>query len=319
MIEKAIVTGASGFIGQALIGYLSRQGIEVIAVSRQPESSKRELPGVQWFQADIREPGCLNDFLGPNTNLYHLAGHTSVPGSVKAPLNDFENNVQAFLKILESVREAGGRIVFTSSPAVFASGQPLPLSETAVKKPTSPYGAGKLACEGYAQSYHACFGVDVRIARIFNVYGPGMRRFAIHDFWTKLKNNPLHLELLGHGDQLRDYLYISDAVAALKAIADFGQPGDDYNVASGIPVNTTDLARRVARLMGYPSVEVSCLGFSFPGDIPQWYADVTKLKSIFDPPLISLTDGLTETLNWFEANLTENPSISRGSASASLS
>ncbi len=197
MIQEAIVTGARGFIGQAFVRYLVSQGVTVTAVSRQLESCDKISPDVRWIQADVREPGCINALMSPATTIFHLAGHTSVPGSVKDPLNDFDNNVQAFLHLLEAAREHGGRIIFTSSPAVFAVGQPLPLSETAVKKPTSPYGAGKLACEGYAQSYHACFGVDVRIARIFNIYGPGMRRFAIHDFWQKIGRNPDTLSCWG--------------------------------------------------------------------------------------------------------------------------
>jgi UDP-glucose 4-epimerase len=307
MLNKAVVTGAAGFIGSALVSHLVRQNVPVIAVGRTVPASKpasdlnESTETVRWVEADIREPGVLNELLDESTTLFHFAGHTSVAGSVKDPLLDFECNVQAFLEVLESVRHSGARLLFPSSPAVFASGQPLPLKETADKKPTSPYGAAKLACEGYAQCYHACYGVDVRIARFFNVYGPDMTRFAIHDFWSKVRQDPVKMEILGDGDQLRDYLYIDDAVEALIAITEHGEPGHDYNVASGVPVNTLELARQIATLMGAPDIKITTSGRSFPGDIPRWYADVSKLRKLIHREPIGLIAGLKRTIDGLNA------------------
>jgi len=306
MQRKAVVTGANGFIGSALVDYLARHDVQVTAVGRTLPVEPEQRSNLRWIEGDVREPGSLDGVLDNETTLYHMAGHTSVAGSVKDPILGFGGNVQAFLEVLESVRNTGARLLFPSSPAVFASGQPLPLSETALKKPTSPYGAAKLACEGYAQSYHACYGVDVRIARIFNVYGPGMTRFAIYDFWNKVRQNPDRMEILGHGDQIRDYLYIDDAVEALVAIAERGEPGQDYNVASGIPVQTIELARQVASLMGAPTIEISTLGKSFPGDIPRWYADVTRLRQLIPQSPICLSDGLVRTIDWLNDQTVEN-------------
>ena len=303
MLNKVVVTGAAGFIGSALVSHLARQNIAVTAVGRTVPASALHEPTatVRWVEADVRETGVLNELLDEFTTLFHFAGHTSVAGSVKDPLLDFECNVQAFLEVLESVRHSGARLLFPSSPAVFASGQPLPLKETAHKKPTSPYGAAKLACEGYAQCYHACYGVDVRIARIFNVYGPSMTRFAIHDFWTKVRRDPMKMEILGDGDQIRDYLFIDDAVEALVAIAEHGGPGQDYNVASGVPVNTAGLARQIATLMGSPDIEITTLGRSFPGDIPRWYADVSRLRKLLPREPLGLIAGLARTIDGLNA------------------
>lgn len=209
MIRHAVVTGAGGFIGQALVERLMRDGSQVIAIGRQEMSL-----GCQCEVADMREPGALDDFLTSDSVVFHLAGHTSVAGSVRDPQLDFECNTVAFLEVLHSVREAGASLIFPSSPAVFEPGQELPLKETVRKRPSSPYGAAKLACEGYAQTFHACYGTDIKIARIFNVYGPTMRRFAIYDFYHKVRQNPNHLEILGRGDQIRDYLYIDDTPVA---------------------------------------------------------------------------------------------------------
>ena len=304
MLNKVVVTGAAGFIGSALVSHLASQNVPVTAVGRTvPALDLHESQeSVRWVEADVRDPGVLDDLLDEGTTLFHFAGHTSVAGSVKDPLLDFDCNVQAFLEVLESVRHSGAQLLFPSSPAVFASGQPLPLKETANKKPTSPYGAAKLACEGYAQCYHACYAVDVRIARIFNVYGPGMTRFAIHDFWYKVRQDPLKMEILGDGEQIRDYLYIDDAVEALIAITEHGEPGQDYNVASGVPVNTVGLARQIATLMGSPDIKITTLGRSFPGDIPRWYADVSKLRKLIPRKPLGLQTGLIRTIDGLNAH-----------------
>jgi UDP-glucose 4-epimerase len=151
------------------------------------------------------------------------------------------------------------------------------------------------------QAYFACYNVDVRIARIFNVYGPGMTRFAIYDFWRKISQNRECIEILGDGEQLRDYLFLDDAVQAIITIAANGVAGEDYNVASGIPIHTADLARQVAACMGVQSIDVTTLGRSFPGDIPRWYADVRKLTSLGFCANTNLTTGLELTIQSLEA------------------
>jgi UDP-glucose 4-epimerase len=262
----------------------------------------RHLTGLDCptLDVDIREPETIEHLLDTNTVLFHLAGHTRVADSVKDPYLDFESNVTAFVELLLSARRTKAKVIFPSSPAIFAASQPLPLTETSLRRPTSPYGAAKLACEAYAQSFHACYGLDVRIARIFNVYGPGMVKFAIFDFWKKLTANSERLEILGDGTQIRDYLFIDDAVSALLTISEHGQAGEDYNVASGIPVTMLDLARQVAECMGCPNVEIHARGVSFPGDIPKWYADIQKISSLGFRPQTELRSGLVRTV--FELN-----------------
>lgn len=298
MLNKVVVTGASGFVGRALTRELCRREIDVLAITR-PGSDKDPFDFECRTEAcNVSAPEALSSFLDADTTLFHLAGHTSVAGSVRNPEVDFDGNVMAFFHVLETARASGATVIFPSSPAVFEPGQDLPLKESDRKRPVSPYGAAKLACEGYAAAFHSCYGLDVRIARIFNVYGPGMTRFAIFDFYRKLKQNAAALQILGDGSQMRDYLFINDAVEALLVIGEHGVGGEDYNVASGVPTETMALAEEVAAAMGLSGVEFSALGRSFPGDIPRWYADITKLKALGFEPTVSLVDGLKRTVEW---------------------
>ena len=159
-------------------------------------------------------------------------------------------------EVLEAARHAGSRVVFPSTASIFDASNALPLSERAFPRPTSPYAAGKLGGEAYCHAYHRSYGVDVRIARLFSVYGIGMFRFAIHDIVRKIQQDHDDLVILGDGTQVRDYLFIDDAVRGLTMVATEGASGEEYNVASGAPVRLLELARLIAELMGYPNIRI---------------------------------------------------------------
>lgn len=303
MIADVVVTGAGGMIGRELCKALARKAEKVTAVSRQEVS----LPGCDGRVADLRSPDSLHGLLRPGTVVFHLAGRTSVAGSVHDPWGDFEHNVAATVQVLNASVAVGARVILASSAAVFQPGQPLPLSETALKRPTSPYGAAKLSCENYAQAFHASRGLDVRVARLFNVYGPNMRKFAIVDFFRKLQANPHSLEILGDGEQLRDYLYIDDTISALMAVAERGVPGQDYNIASGQPTRLVDLAKLVADVMGLSDVRLTVTRKSFPGDIPQWYADIHRIRGLGFEAQVPLREGLVRTIEGLRRHEFDQP------------
>jgi UDP-glucose 4-epimerase len=186
----------------------------------------------------------------------------------------------------------------SSSRPVFDPCNALPLSERAFTRPSSPYAAGKLAGEAYCHAYHRCYELDVRIARLFSVYGIGMFRFAIHDIVRKIQQNPREITILGDGSQVRDYLFIDDAVRGLTTIATVGEAGEEYNLASGVPVTLIDLARRIATCMGCPDLTIRTSGRSFPGDTPRWYADISKIRRLGFEPRVDLGSGLERTIAW---------------------
>lgn len=292
--QRAIVTGSSGFIGSALVCYLAEAGWDVVAVDRHSFSRK----GITGIQMDVTAPGSLRTLLTPGAVIFHLAASANVAASVRNPRHDLLNTFEGLFEVLEAARSVGCQLVFPSTASVFDPGQPLPLSERAFPKPTSPYGAAKLAGEAYCYAYYRSYGVDVRIARLFSVYGVGMRRFAIHDLIRKVQANPLELEILGDGSQVRDYLYVDDAVRGLVTIATSGTAGEDYNLAFGEPVRVVDLARLIAELMGHSAIRLKMTGQSFPGDTSRWYADITKIRGLGFSTHIPLEEGLRRTIAW---------------------
>jgi nucleoside-diphosphate-sugar epimerase len=220
---------------------------------------------------------------------------------VSDPRYDFNNTLCAFFEVLEAARETGARVIFPSTASVFDPRAPLPLDETAAKLPSSPYAAAKIAGEAYCAAYQRAYGVDARVARMFSVYGPRMTRMAIYDIVRKLESDPSRVAIFGDGSQVRDYLNVRDAARGLEMIASRGTPGEDYNLASGIPVTLMELTQRIARLMGCDSARIEPTGESFPGDTPRWYASLDKIRAIGFEPEIDLESGLSETVAAIQA------------------
>ena len=295
-INKALVTGSSGFIGTALVKELIKRGIEVIAVDKNPSLIK----GCKSVVLDITKDNVLDKYLCNDTVIFHLASKASVPGSVEEPVVDFHNTLYGMFQILESAKKNDCRVVFPSTASIFDVGSKLPISEKSYIKPSSPYGAAKISGEAYCFAYNRCYGLDVRIARMFSVYGEGMERFAIHDIVRKIQNNNNEITILGDGEQIRDYLYIDDVVEGLITIATNGKSGEDYNLASGYGVRLLDLAKNIASIMGFPNINIKLTGKSFPGDVPKWYGNITKINNIGFNQKIPLQNGLIQTINWLK-------------------
>jgi UDP-glucose 4-epimerase len=252
-------------------------------------------------QADVAQEGALAGLLNEHTVVFHMAASADVAASVANPRHDFDNTFRGVFEVLEAARHAGSRVVFPSTASIFDASNTLPLSERAFPRPTSPYAAGKLGGEAYCHAYHRSYGVDVRIARLFSVYGVGMFRFAIHDIVRKIQQNHEELTILGDGTQVRDYLFIDDAVRGLTMVATEGASGEEYNVASGEPVRLLDLARLIGELMGHPAIRIRPTGRSFAGDTPRWYADISKVRALGFEPRVDLRSGLERTIVWLAA------------------
>jgi UDP-glucose 4-epimerase len=295
---KAVVTGAGGLIGRELVELLVHDGVDVVAIDKDSVA----IDGANCIAIDLAaQSRQLSRLIDSNTTIYHLAASADVRGSVRDPRHDFNNTLCAFFEILEAAREAGARVIFPSTASVFDSSAPLPLKESAPKLPSSPYAAAKLAGEAYCVAYHRAFGVDARVARMFSVYGPRMTRLAIHDIVRKLEADPTRVEIFGDGSQVRDYLHVRDAARGLAIIATRGQPGHDYNLASGVPVTLLELTRRIAKLMQCDDARIEPTGESFAGDTPRWYASIDKIRAIGFEPSIPLDTGLAETITALHA------------------
>lgn len=302
--STALVTGAGGFIGQRLVAYLRSVDVPVIGVGH----AGRVRSGIPVDHVlDLERPEVLDRWLNEDTVVFHLAGSADVPRSVRTPVLDYSANLALTFGVLEAVRTSGSRIIFPSSGAVYDSNAPTPFAEDTRLGPSSPYGAAKMAVEAYLHAYRRSYGIDARVARIFSVYGPGMSRFAIFDFYRRLKAAPERLILRGDGSQVRDYLFVDDVARALVYIMSYGEKGGVYNVASGTPLTMLEVARAVAEKMGLENTEFDVDGTRQPGDLHTMLADTSALTALDFRCATSFDAGLKTTIDWFEQNVSKEP------------
>jgi UDP-glucose 4-epimerase len=300
---RVLITGGLGLVGAALASRLAAHGYQVTVMDDASVGRPEVLDGLahtQLLPGDVTRP---EDFrrlpAGPWEAVYHLAAQANVPVSVADPRADFEVNALGTLNVLEWARGHDvKRLVYASTVAVYQAGTRMPLQEDAALSPSSPYGASKLAGEALVTAYHRTYGLATVVLRLFNVYGQGMTKYVIHDLVRKLIADPEHLEILGTGEQVRDYIHATDAARAFETAARHGDPGAVYNVGSGVPIRIRNLAERIIAVMGLSGVRTTFTGESWSGDIDAWYADISRMQGLGWAPEVPLDEGLRLTVEW---------------------
>jgi GDP-4-dehydro-6-deoxy-D-mannose reductase len=257
---RALVTGASGFVGHHLVEELRREGADVVACGGPHDGDRGFVPIDMGDAASLR---AALDAARP-TVVFHLAAQTFVPQSLAAPLETYEVNAIGSARLARCLRAsptAGARIVFASSAEVYGPrpAAEYPLHENLDLRPANPYGASKAAAEALLLGDARSFGMDVVIARAFNTVGPGQNeRFVVASFATQLARiaagAPPQL-FVGNLAAARDFLDVRDVVRAYIALASEGERGEVYNVCSGAAVAIRDVLRELIAIARVP-VEV---------------------------------------------------------------
>lgn len=290
---KGIITGGHGYIGFNLLKYYVDLGYTMIVVDPTSRNSSYE-QNYKHFKGRI-EDFVENELIDIDF-LVHLAGSASVPLSVENPILDFERNAYATVQILNwSKRNNVKKVVLNSSVSVLGKNAQRSVSEDVSSKPLSPYGLSKSVSEQYGLLYSELFELDVSIARIFNVYGPGLNHLFVSDMIKKIKEGGV-INFYGDGTQVRDYLFISDLVEALDLVVQQGITGNVYNICSGEPVSLLDLCSKIHAIIGKGDLAFEFTD-SHKGDISEWYGCKQKIRGLGFEPKISLEQGLLKTIN----------------------
>ncbi len=308
--SSILVTGGAGFIGSHLVEELVGRHAQVTVVDDLSSGDLKNLTAVidhiELREFDLRENNQSRllrarafDFI------FHLAGHATVPESVKSPRRDLEKNLLATFNLLESVREFSPqtRLLFTSSAAVYGESSGELSREEDTTLPLAPYGVSKLAAERYVDVYARVYGMRTASVRLFPVYGPRLRHHVVWDLMWKIHTNPRELEIHGDGNQVRDFNYVSNAVQALLTVAEHAPlRGEVYNVGSGEPISIRDLAQLICEKMG-ASPRFNYTGDVGPGVSLRWSADIARLQQLGYQPQRGLDEGLDDTVAWFRQEM----------------
>lgn len=324
---KWLITGGCGFIGRNLIqNLLGEGGHSIRIVDNLSVGSREELAlvssfiesatNVQSFPVLTSTPvelivgDILDERLAAKVTqdmdiVVHLAANTGVAPSVADPRMDCVTNVLGTFNYLEAARVNNvKRFVFASSGAPAGECEP-PIHEELPPHPVSPYGASKLAGEGYCSAYYRTFGVETVALRFSNVYGPlsSKKESVVAKFIKKaLAAEPL--EIYGDGSQTRDFLYIDDLIRAVRLASvtpDIG--GETFQIAAARETTVEEIAGRLKQLFqDHENGKDVCISYLEPrlGDVKRNFSDTTKAKNRLGwQPQMLLDQGLRVTLAWF--------------------
>lgn len=296
---KVLISGIYGFIGSHLEKSYIASGWEVFGWDIDGVTAGGDF----WFQANMMDPADAQKVIGkiiPDL-LLHCAGNADVSKSVRNPLEDLQRNYITTENLLFALKACGVvncRFLLFSSAAVYGNPFSLPMNEMQPINPLSPYALHKRAAEEACEFVHRNYGMDVKILRIFSVYGPGLKKQIFWDMHRKIKETG-RLELYGSGEESRDYIYVDDLVNAVRLIADAASFEDIYfNVANGEEITIREAANIFSAAAGLPEDKISFMGTRREGDPINWRADIGKLKRLGYFRQISFPLGIGKYIAW---------------------
>ena len=302
-----LVTGGAGFVGVNLLRVLAARGVAVRVLDNLVVGRREDLDGLgaELVVGDVRDAAAVDAALAGVEVVVHLAAHTRVVDSIADPWENFEVNARGTLVLLEAARRRGTvrRFVLASTGGAILGDAEPPVHEGMPARPLSPYGASKLACEGYCSAYFGAYGLETVALRFANVYGPwSYQKASVVAAFMKRVCDGQPLVIYGDGQQTRDFLFVGDLCEAVMAAADAGRAcaGEAFHVASGVE---TTIARIAALVLAVTGTSVPLVHEpARRGEVQRNCARVDKARALLGwAPRVPLDEGLVCTWEWFRA------------------
>jgi UDP-glucose 4-epimerase len=314
-----LITGGLGFIGSNLARTLVALGARVLIVDSLIPDYGGNLFNISGIEdrvrvniADIRQQSTMNYLVRGYDVIFNLAGQVSHIDSMQEPYTDLEINCRSQLTVLEACRHNNPtvKVVFAGTRQVYGRADTLPVTEDHLVRPTDINGINKAAGEYYHLVYNNVFGIRACSLRLTNVYGP--RQLLKHNrqgfvaWFIRLALENREIQIFGDGTQLRDFVYVDDAVDAfLRAGADDASNGEVFNVGGMEPIKHRDLVELMIRIAG--SGRFRCVAWPPDKksiDIGNFYADSSKIRSVLGwQPVTPLSEGLQRTFQFYRAHI----------------
>jgi UDP-glucose 4-epimerase len=301
--KRTLITGGRGFIGVNLVQALKDNRKLSVLDNLSRSSPTGWIEGVADFvNADIVDHGGIaTAFLGVS-DVVHLAAYGSVMESIADPKTNFSINVGGTFNVLQSAISAGARrLVLASTGGALIGDATPPVTEIALPKPISPYGASKLCGEAYCHAFAKSNGLETVCLRFGNVYGPhsAHKRGAVTLFIKALMTDE-PIVIHGDGSASRDYIHVDDLCAGIAATLDAPLPaGEVFHLASGRETTVLELANILRNVAGKPHHPIEFKP-TRRGEVARNFASYSKANSTFGfEPKWSIEDGLASTWEWF--------------------
>jgi nucleoside-diphosphate-sugar epimerase len=303
---RYLVTGGAGFIGSNTVDELVRRGHGVVVLDDLSTGKAANLAQVktELIQESVANLDAVREGCRGADCVIHLAAQTSVPRSVKDPIETNQINVNGTLNVLVAARDAKvKRVVFASSCAVYGKTSVLPIPESTALAPISPYGLSKQVGEAYGRVFQELYGIEFVALRYFNVFGPRQDPGSAYSGVLSLFNAALlagtQPTVYGDGEQSRDFVYVQNVVEAnLLAAEAKGAPGHAINIGTGVRSTLNQTLALLEKISG----RAARAEYAAPreGDIRDSQGDISLAQEVLDyHPQFGFEEGLKRTWEWF--------------------
>ncbi len=310
---KALITGGAGFIGSTLADKLLAEGHEVIVVDNfsdyydvklkwQNVAANMNNPHYKLYVTDIENKTALRKVFEENNIdcVVHFAGRAGVRPSIEMPEEYVKANILGAVHVFELMKDFGvKKIVFASSSSVYGNCKAEKFSEDLnVREPISQYAASKSADEQFAYTYSKLYGINVVCLRFFTVYGPRQRPdLAIRKF-IELIEQDKPIQMYGDGSSMRDYTYVDDIVAGVRAAMDYDKTAYEIiNIGGSSPVTLRQMIATIEKVLG-KKAKIEQLPMQ-KGDVDKTVSDISKAARLLGyAPQTSFEEGIQKFVKW---------------------
>jgi nucleoside-diphosphate-sugar epimerase len=308
---RYLVTGGAGFIGSNTVDELVRRGHGVVVLDDLSAGKEENLAEIRnkitFVKGSITDLETIQKAAQQADYIIHLAARTSVPRSVKDPIETNRINVDGTLNVLVAARDNKvKRIVFAASSSAYGETPTLPKTEQMHPAPISPYGVSKYVGELYAQTFGRCYGLETVCLRYFNIFGPRQDPDSPYSgvlsrFSTAFLDE-VPPTIYGDGEQTRDFTFVENAVQAnLLACEAPSAAGKVFNIGTSRSISLNQVLELFRRISG----KQLPARYEAPrdGDIRDSLADISRAKEILEyEPAVFFEEGLQRTFEWYRTN-----------------
>jgi len=303
-----LVTGGMGFVGSHLVEQLVKEKHNITIVTKSEKKRNNLLSVIKKIKikkcnvANFSKFGKILDKCNPDL-IIHLAGITSHSKSFDKPLEDIDSNAKSTLFILEKIRKNNPKCKFILGSTFIVIGKPtkLPVNEDSECNPTTIYGANRLASENYCKIFHRVYGIDARIFRITNSFGPREQIIPKKNAVNFLINEALQknkITIFNEGKFFRDLIYISDVISGIKKIIKKGKAGNLYWIASGKKTWFYELGSILQKETNCKIKYTKTPRYTKKVDVGNFYVNNSKLRDLGWSPKVTVKDGIKKTLKF---------------------
>ena len=305
---STVITGAAGFIGSHYVNSLMSLGVDVIAVDCLTYAGKLsniDTGKIKFYEIDIRDKERMEGVFKENVvdTIVNFAAETHVDNSINNPAPFLTTNILGVTNLLDCAAKFNiEKFIQISTDEVFGSFKTGYANESARLNPSSPYSASKASAELLINSYHKTYKINTNIIRLSNNYGPKQYDEKLIPYTLKQISKNMKIGIYGDGKNIREWLYVEDAVKAINTIVLNGKVNESYNVSSGEFKNNLEVVRGILEFFGMNDSMIEFVEDRKGHDF-RYAIDSNKITNELGwKAEIDFENGISDTIKWYINN-----------------